>query len=141
MIGILIITHGHLASGLISAINLIAGEVDNLDYLELYQETNVDDFTEEVKKKVRQLDQGEGVAIFSDLVGATPYNSTAKIYQEISSEVSYRSIAGVNLPMLLDCIFSRETMSLHELTDHLLLVGKDSVKELFNEVNGGKNNG
>lgn len=136
--GILVLTHGDMANGIVSAVNLIGGEFDKFDAIGLYHGDDVDEYAQLVQSKVNELDDNSGVIIFCDLFGATPYNTTAKIYSELKGKVDYKSITGVNLPMVIEALFNRETMNLDELTDHLLNTGKDGIKELFNEVMGGK---
>ncbi|MGX2944084.1 PTS sugar transporter subunit IIA [Enterococcus alishanensis] len=131
MIGVLILTHGELASGFQTALNLISGEAENLDTLGLFHETSIEDYKEEVATKIQSLDQGEGVIIFCDIFGASPYNVTAQNYQLLKDKVKYRSITGVNLPMVIEAVCSRETMSLDELALHVQEIGKDGIKELF----------
>lgn len=131
MIGILILTHGELAKGYLSASELISGKAENIDSLGLFHETSIDDFKEDAAKKMQELDQGEGVLVFCDIFGASPYNVTAQNYHVLKGKVDYRSITGVNLPMVIEAICSRETMELEELAQHIQTVGKDGIKELF----------
>lgn len=134
MIGVLILTHGEMADGLISAVNLIGGDFEKIEAMGLYGDTDIENYKLEVQKKVTDMDDGSGVLIFCDLFGATPYNTTAKIYGDLKDNVKYRSITGVNLPMILESLFNRDSLKLEELTDHILNVGKDGIKELFKEV-------
>lgn len=131
MIGILILTHGKLADGYVSALEMISGHAKNLDTLELYHETSIDTFKEEVATKMQQLDQGEGVLVFCDIFGASPYNVTAQNYHLFKHTLHYRSITGVNLPMVIEAACSRDAMGLDELAAHVQAIGKAGIKELF----------
>mgnify|MGYP000118981928 CR=1 FL=1 len=131
MIGVLILTHGELAVGYHSALKLITGEAENIDTLGLYHETSIEDYKDEAAKKMLELEQGEGVLVFCDIFGASPYNVTAQNYQVLKDKVNYRSITGVNLPMVIEAVCSRETMGLDELAKYIQTVGKEGIKELF----------
>lgn len=131
MIGILILTHGELAKGYVSALNLIYGEADNVDCLCIFHETSIDDYKKEVAEKMRELAMNDGVLVLCDIFGASPYNVTAQNYKELKDEVNYRSITGVNLPMVIEAVANRDVMSLDELAKHVQAVGKDGIKELF----------
>ncbi|MBX8938652.1 PTS sugar transporter subunit IIA [Enterococcus gilvus] len=131
MIGVLILTHGELAEGYLSALRLITGEAENIDTLGLYHETSIESYKEEVAEKMIALEQGNGVLVFCDIFGASPYNVTAHNYQVLKDKVNYRSITGVNLPMVIEAVCSRETMELDELAKYIQNVGKDGIKELF----------
>jgi len=131
MIGILVLTHGELASGYISAIELIAGKKSSLDSLGIYHETNIEEYKTQVANKILKLNQGKGVLVFCDIFGASPYNVTAHNYKNLKGLVEYRSITGVNLPMLIEALYCREFMELNELSKHVQEIGKQGIKELF----------
>lgn len=134
VIGVLVLTHGEMADGLVSAVNLIGGEFEKFEAIGLYADSDIENYKLQVQQKVTDLDDGSGVLVFCDLFGATPYNTTAKIYGDLKDKIKYRSITGVNLPMILEGLFNRESLNLEELTDYILDVGKDGIKELFKEV-------
>ena len=93
MIGILILTHGELAKGYLSASELISGKAENIDSLGLFHETSIEDFKEDAAKKMQELDQGEGVLVFCDIFGASPYNVTAQNYHVLGKgrlPINYR---------------------------------------------------
>lgn len=48
MLNIIIFTHGDLASGLVSAVNVIAGSIPNSTVLSLKLEDNPDDLKEKI---------------------------------------------------------------------------------------------
>lgn len=136
MIGILIMTHGELAKGYLSASELISGKAENIDSLGLFHETSIDDFKEQAAKKMQALDQGEGVLVFCDIFGASPYNVTAQNYHLLKGKVNYRSVTGVNLPMVIEAICSRQNMELDQLAHYIQEVGKQGIKELFETMEG-----
>lgn len=105
MIGILLITHGALGEALIQCachvmnrrpLQLMqlgmAGQDDPLDALPL------------ARRLLEITDSGDGVLILTDILGATPANTAAKLLEPGRIE----GVAGVNLPMLLRVITYRE---------------------------------
>ena len=105
MIGILLITHGALGEALIQCachvmnrrpLQLMqlgmAGQDDPLDALPL------------ARRLLEITDTGDGVLILTDILGATPANTAAKLLEPGRVE----GVAGVNLPMLLRVITYRE---------------------------------
>lgn len=103
MIGILLISHGNMASGISSSLKMFFGsEIPQLETLCLSENTNPDTFGEEIGKKIRQLDTGDGVVIFADLIGGTPCNQA---FRYISSKVVL--IGGMNLPVIMEFLGQR----------------------------------
>jgi PTS system ascorbate-specific IIA component len=105
MIGILLITHGSLGEALIQCACHVmnrrppqllqlgmAGQDDPLDALPL------------ARRLLELADSGQGVLILTDILGATPANTAAKLLEAGRIE----GVAGVNLPMLLRAITYRE---------------------------------
>ncbi|MDN6409592.1 MAG: PTS sugar transporter subunit IIA, partial [Tetragenococcus halophilus] len=131
MIGILILTHGELADGYLSALKLISGEESQIDSVALYHESSIEEYKKSVTNKIKELNQGEGVLIFCDIFGASPYNVTAQSYKELRDYVNYRSITGVNLAMVIEAVYCRKNMSLDDLSQHVQKIGKEGIKELF----------
>ena len=105
MIGILLITHGSLGEALLQCachvlnrrppqiLQLgVTGQDDPLDALPL------------ARRLLEMVDDGSGVLILTDILGATPANIAAKLLEP--GRVA--GVAGVNLPMLLRVITYRE---------------------------------
>ncbi|MGG5333282.1 PTS sugar transporter subunit IIA [Enterococcus sp. AZ163] len=133
MISILVMTHGELARGFIESSKMIVGETEKLEWLGLYPGDNIDEFNEKVITKIQQLNDGSGVLIFTDLYGASPFKATAYCASKLGPQ-SYRSIAGVNFPMLIESILMRDSKDLDTLALHIMSTGQEGIKELFVEA-------
>ncbi len=66
--------------------------------MEVPADVNIADTREITNRHLRELDQGEGVLVLSDLYGATPCNIGLSM-SEHGAHV--RCVSGLNLPMLL----------------------------------------
>lgn len=133
MIGILVVTHGEFAKGLLGSIELIMGRPENCKGFGLYHGDSIELFKEKVLKSIVELDEGDGVLVFSDLYGASPYNAAAVSSKNLKNH-KYRCISGVNLPMLAEALNMRKNMKLDELTEYAMKCGKQGIKEFFNEM-------
>ncbi len=98
MIGILIVAHDTLPESLARAVSHVLGVVPpQFDTVSVTCEDDPLDLLPAAREKVRALDTGEGVLIFSDIYGATPCNLVGKLL--VPGRVE--AVAGVNLPMLI----------------------------------------
>lgn len=80
------------------------------------------------------MDNGDGVLVFVDLFGASPYNAAALSLKKVGN-TKFRCITGVNLPMILETVMARVSCTnLEELTNQALNAGASGIKELFNEM-------
>lgn len=112
MIGILIVTHGDFAKGIVDGMELICGAQEQLETMGLRLSDNVDVFAETVLSKAKALDQGEGVLILVDFMSGSPSNVVCRFLLE---EENMEAVAGVNFPMLLEAVNSRDCMDLRDL--------------------------
>jgi len=137
MIGVLVITHGEMASGLKNSVEMIMGENDHFDTLGLYPEAEIIEFKEEIRTKIIALNKNNGVLIIVDLFGASPYNLTAANIGEMQvEEIPMRMITGANLPMAIEALNSREYISdIDELYKVCMKSAKEGVREFFDEMN------
>jgi PTS system ascorbate-specific IIA component len=98
MIGILIVAHDGLGDSLVDAVTHVLGA--RPPQFAVFPVAATDDplaLLPKARAAVTALDTGEGVAILSDIYGATPCNLAAKL--AIAGQVEV--IAGVSLPMLV----------------------------------------
>lgn len=133
MIGILVLSHGNLSQSIVETGKMIVGSNPNVDYLGLYAGDNIDEFYKNVTEKIKSLNDGDGVLVFSDLYGASPFKSTAYAVKKLAN-VRYRSVSGINFPMFIESILARESKNLDELAEHVMSIGKEGIKELFTEA-------
>ncbi|MBO1308095.1 PTS sugar transporter subunit IIA [Enterococcus sp. 669A] len=133
MIQIIIATHGSLSEGFKDAVELIMGESENLHTFSLYQETGIDLFGDSILAKIESLPSKDGIVIFTDLFGASPYNQTTIKMKDLKN-VNYRIISGVNLPMVIECLtLCKMGITLDELWQPVVNVGKEGIKDFRQE--------
>lgn len=126
MIGVVIATHATLASGLLGAVELIAGKQENVEVLGLFHEDGVEEFRSKVEVALAKVDQGDGVIGFVDFLGGTPSN----VMLECMRSKRFPCIAGANMPMVLTALTSRDGGSVEAIVEDCLEVGKDGMIEL-----------
>ena len=133
MIGLLVTGHANFGSGMRSSVNLIAGEQEAYRYVDFLPTYSTEDLTRELTKALEELKDCEGVIIFTDLMGGTPFNVSAQIGH---GKENIRIVAGTNLPMLVEIVMSRKFMDdLDGLVDSVLETGKEQVtKYEFKQV-------
>lgn len=104
MVGILIIAHGTLGESLLHcASHVMGGRPTNLLQLGVSINDDPVQLLPQVLRLIRQLDDGDGVLILTDVYGATPSNIAAKAL--VPGHVE--GIAGVSLPMLVRALTYR----------------------------------
>ena len=133
MIGLLVTGHANFGTGITSSVNLIAGEQEAYKAVDFLPTYSTVDLTREITKALEDLKDCEGVIIFTDLMGGTPFNVSAQLGH---GKENIRIVAGTNLPMLVEIVMSRKFMdNLDELVESVLETGKEQVtKYEFKQV-------
>lgn len=129
MIGILIISHEQSGASLIDCIVHILGEHPPLlaNYV-VSPAADPDVDVARLQVMLKQLDQGEGVLILTDVFGATPANIACRLIRSGHIEC----LSGLNLPMLLRAVQYRH-LSLPQLIDKALVGGRENIIQLSPE--------
>ena len=98
MVGVLIISHGRLATELLAAARTIEPALTEQSRA-ITLEWNLDPEAgrAEIARALKELDTGDGVIVLTDMFGGTPTNLSLGFLDPARSEV----VTGVNLPMLI----------------------------------------
>ena len=97
MIGVLLLSHGTLCEGAVDAASVIMGRPINMAAVPLHATSSTVDYAERVERAIDSLDEGDGVLVLVDIMGGTPFNTVARLYQSKHIAV----VSGLNLSMLL----------------------------------------
>ena len=126
MIPVLILTHGNLASELLQAAQTIDPSLSgNAASMSLPWDVDSDEASRSLKRKLRELDEGEGTLVLTDMFGGTATNLALPFLEPGKVEI----VTGVNLPMLVKLGSLRgRTMSLEELATGLTAAGQKSIR-------------
>ncbi|PLX95597.1 MAG: PTS sugar transporter [Desulfuromonas sp.] len=124
MIGLVVVTHSHLARELLAATEMIIGPVPRAEAVSLFRDQSVDLCRDQLAAALANAGaDGEGVLIMADMFGGTPANLSLSFLEEEAIEV----LCGVNLPMLIKFFNSREGMTLEELATLLKAYGQQGI--------------
>lgn len=122
-VGILIISHNGIGAALYGTANfMIKDSPLNVKLLSANRESDPDDLLESAISLLRELDQGDGVLVLTDLYGSTPSNIAHRLHEYATVNI----VTGLNLSMLIR-IFNYPGLNLAEMTDKAYSGGIDGV--------------
>ena len=126
MVGIVLISHGDLAKGIMSSASMLVPQLENVTSLTLWPEDNPDEFQEKLEAAVKAADTGDGVFILADMLGGTPCN---RAMYSLGDKV--KMMTGLSLPMLYSLINIREeTSDLDVLARDVMAEAKDAMVDV-----------
>jgi len=137
MIGIVIVTHGRLGDSLIETAELILGSrIEAITAVSININEAPDELRGKIVRGIKTVSRKKGTLILTDMFGGTPSNLSYSFLEEGKVEV----LSGVNLPVLLKAVNSREKMELTRLSETLEIYGKKSISLASGILKGNKRN-
>jgi len=129
-VGLLVITHEHLAENLIAtASEMLGSKRLHMQGLSVAHTDDMDEMQARARQCCQTLDQGDGVLVLTDVYGSTPSNIACQLCKQLDSRV----IAGVNLPMMIR-VLNYPQLSLDELAEKALSGGRDGIMVCSTDV-------
>ena len=124
MIGILIVSHSNIAKEFLKVIEHIVGKQESMRAISIFPDDNVEKKRKEIISSIKDLNQGKGVIILTDMFGGTPSNLAISVMEEEKVEV----VAGVNLPMLIKISSLRGECNIKDL----IKISQESGRKYMN---------
>ena len=122
-VGVVIVTHYGVGKEFLQALRLILPEAPEFPFVSLEPAEPVDQMRTRILAAIKQVDQGEGVLILTDMFGGTPSNVALSFLDEHRVEV----VTGLNLPMLIKLGSLRDDKSLDELALFIKEYGQRNI--------------
>ena len=130
MTALLITGHGNFATGLKSALKLIAGEHEHIIAVDFEVQHSTDDLLKNLKAAIEGLDKSAEVLVFSDIAGGSPFKMASELKLEYKDRV-IEIVAGTNLLMLIEAFMRMSGQdSAPETAKSLVEIGKSQVLHL-----------
>jgi PTS system mannose-specific IIA component len=129
MIGIVVVTHGRLAEELVNAARAIVGDIPKIAAVSMGWSDDASVAREAITRAMAEVGAEtaseatgeEGVLVLTDMFGGTPTNLSLPFLSP-----SVEIVTGVNLPMLIKLIQSREG-SLREIARLVRDEGQEAI--------------
>lgn len=123
MIGIVVVTHGQLATELLNAAETIVGDLPRFAAVSIGWHEDTGDAREEIAQAIARVRQGDGVLILTDMFGGTPSNLAMSFLAQDNVEV----VTGVNLPILIKLAGLTEQASLLDAAREIREHGRNAI--------------
>jgi len=125
MVGIVVVTHGHLAKELISAVNFVLSSSPSVKMVgvSLDPDREFETFKQDIKNAIKKVKEKDGILLVTDMFGGTPSNISLTFLEENKVEV----VSGVNLPMLLKLATLKDSVTLEEAVKTAESAGRENI--------------
>ena len=123
MIGVVVVTHGQLATELVNAAETIVGDLPNFSAVSIGWHEDVQDARDDIAAAIEKVKRPGGVLLATDMFGGTPSNLGITFLEPDKVEV----VTGVNLPMLIKAASLKDSASLTDLARTLREHGRNAI--------------
>jgi mannose PTS system EIIA component len=110
MIGLVLVTHGRLATEFVTAMEHVVGPQTAIEAICIGPDDDMEARRADIAAAIAKVESGSGVIVLTDLFGGTPSNLAISLMDVGRVEV----IAGINLPMLIRLESARRRMKVAE---------------------------
>lgn len=134
MKGIVVTSHGGMATGIKETLSMFFGKIEQAEFLSLASDEEPESFFSRLSESAEKVDTGDGTIIFTDMFGGTPNNCACRLLDK------YDVVSGYNLPMLMIVLTKRmsETLDISSLIEeskesmlHVNLVNQNIEEDDF----------
>mgnify|MGYP000427145462 FL=1 len=110
MIGLVLVTHGRLATEFVTAMEHVVGPQTAIEAICIGPDDDMEARRADIAAAIAKVESGSGVIVLTDLFGGTTSNLAISLMDVGRVEV----IAGINLPMLIRLESARRRMKVVE---------------------------
>ena len=123
MIGVVVITHGQLATELVNSAEMIVGDLPHFTAVSIGWHDDVNDAREDIAQAIERVRGDGGVLLLTDMFGGTPSNLGMTFLERDRVEV----ITGVNLPMLIKLAGKTRSSDLLAVAQEMREHGRNAI--------------
>ena len=132
MIGMVLVTHGHLSGEFRAALEHVVGPQTHLATISIGPDDDMEQRRREIMSAVKSVDAGLGTIVLTDMFGGTPSNLAISIMDDAQIEV----LAGMNLPMLIKLATIREDCTLEVAVEKAIQAGRKYISIASHVLSG-----
>ena len=122
--GVIAVSHASLASGVYSAIKMVAGEFNNIKIEEFKKNQSYKDFDQRIEAAYHSLAGScKNIIVFADMAGGTPFN---RAVLTLGKFPNVKVLAGLNFAGLYKAL-ELETENIDNLVEEIIEYSKQSL--------------
>jgi PTS system mannose-specific IIA component len=124
MIGMVLVTHGHIGTELLNALNSIVGPQAQAAAISIGSDDDMEACRTSIFTAIKDVSDGSGVVLLTDMYGGTPSNLAIASMPRSHAVV----LAGVNLPMLVKLAALRVNTPLLDAVREAEMAGRKYIQ-------------
>ncbi|MBT3181802.1 MAG: PTS fructose transporter subunit IIA [Deltaproteobacteria bacterium] len=136
MIGIVIVSHGNIGCEMVNATNRIIPDLKHMSGVAIESDDPPQSIRHQIEKSIKDVDDGDGVLILTDMFGGTPSNICLSFLDNSKTEV----ISGFNMPMLIKLAHLKDNADFDDTVSFIQQYGQRNIVIASHVLSGRKRN-
>lgn len=99
MKNLVLVTHADFAKGILTSLNLVLGQVQNVDYVSITAKETISDIASAIEEKIRAFGNEEPTVIITDIAGGSTTQAAMRL---LENRRRIYLVTGLNLGLLLE---------------------------------------
>lgn len=134
---VLLVSHGTLAPSLHETMReFFLGEREDLLHVNMKEGMGPDAYIEEVRRVLNAVKPEDDLIVLADLLGGSPLTYASYVIHEMGLLPQAWFLGGMNLPMAVDIMMKKDTMSTWYLMNHFVDEARNTVMPFFLKPSG-----
>ena len=121
---VLLASHGHLASGLRSSLQILTGDASAVTAIDAYVDEA--DYVPAIEQFLAESEEGDETIVFTDLLGGSVFQ---KVCVLLEGRPDVIHVTGMNLAAVIGCLLSDEPLDAATV-DGIVSMACDSLKRV-----------
>jgi len=127
---LLLVSHGGFSEGLKNTLSMFAGDsIDSVIAVGLKQGESADDFGKRFHKILDNYPDDSEFIVLADIIGGSPLTTVCNILNSKGKLQDSMILGGMNLPMALTTLMSKDSMDISTLKEAVLSEANKAMKE------------
>ncbi len=118
----LIATHGRMASGMKSSLEIIIGQTENLFLIEAYADGNKG-IDEDLEGILKHIDGQDEIIVFTDLLGGSITNQVLRLTRGRNIHI----VSGFNLALLIETIMADPSEPVELIIESAIIAAREQM--------------
>lgn len=127
---VILVSHGAFAEGLKASLMMFAGDqAREVIALGLQKDETADHFGTRFAEAVTPFAQSDSIILLADIIGGSPLTTACNILSQSNRLIGTIILGGMNLPMALNALLFKDTLSGKEFVDKVLQEGTAALRQ------------
>ena len=127
---VLLVSHGTMAQGVKSVLEMLAGGGrEDILATSLQNGMGADAFAGQVEACIRHITQEDEILLFADLIGGSPLTTAANVLAQAGLMDRTTMVGGMNFPLVLSAVLQKDFTDREELVAAVLPEAREAMQE------------